>query len=396
MGPEDRQDRLIDTLLREALGRETPPNLASRIMQRIALQRRRFYWTVSSLSAAAAVMLGIAIWYFAFPKSVEIVKETPPQPPEPGLNWQQSSHNPVEQKPDLTPIQPNGDADFARGQTIKTADKPKALAFGGYCKLEAAPNTSIMREGKDKAEQVFMETGRVSCEVDRHIGTFSIRTDAGTVSVTGTKFAVSLSGETNSLKTEHVSRKQLAVEVQEGSVELAGWNTTLHAGEKGGVAFGIVMKKDGEAIEIRSDSNAEPLRLTPQVRDGVDKEMREQFEKLALGSRIQVAWVKQEHPRAMKIRVLWTRPEAANDERRSTGNAVGVITEKGADFVRIKSENGESERYTPRWSGDGPKAGLDKEMVRALEKLKVGDKVRLEWVLEEHRRIVRIEKLDKE
>ena len=390
---EDPQDRLIDTLLREALGRETPPNLAGRILARAAFERRRFYWLAGGLSAAAAVLLGLALYKFALNgKPAEVAVEPKPQQ-EPGLKWEPEPYTPPKPELDLRP----SPGEWTRGERIKTDKEPKKLELGGYCKLEAGANSSLVNEGKEHAEQVLLEAGNVTCQVDRHVGTFAVRTDSGMVSVTGTKFTVAVSGEGNDLKTEYAQRRQLSVSVQEGAVELNGWALTLHAGEEGGVAFGVVSGKGDNFLEIREDHAREPVRYTPKLKEGFDKEMLEQFKKVAIGSRVQASWVRQELRRVGRIQAVWAKPES--DSRRKNGVVTGIVTEKGNDWIRVKEDGGESERYTPRWqpTKDNPKEGsLDKEMLRAIERLNKDDKVRLEWVLEERRRVIRIEKLEKE
>jgi hypothetical protein len=391
--PNDPQDRLIDTLLREALGKETPPNLAGRILERVARERRRFYWLAGGLSAAAAIVIGLAVYKFALSeKPAEVVIE-PKKTLEPGLKFEPEPYTPPKPELDLRP----SPGEWARGTRIKTDDQPKKLELGGYCKLEAAANSSLVNEGKDKAEQVLLEAGNVTCQVDRHVGTFVVRTDSGMVSVTGTKFNVGIRGDGNDLKTEHAQRRQLTVSVQEGAVELNGWGLTLHAGEEGGVAFGVVSGKEENFIEIREDHAKEPVRYTPKMKDGFDKEMLEQFKKVAVGSRVQVSWVRQELRRIGKLQAVWAKPEGEGQHK--SGVVTGIITEKGNEWIRVKEEGREGERYTPRWipTHDNPKEGsLDKEMLRAFERLNKDDKVRLEWVLEEHRRVIRIEKLEKE
>ena len=396
---QDPKDRLIDTLLREALGKEAPPNLASRILKRVERDRRRFYWLTGGLSAAAAILIGVAVWKFAMPAQTTgtgtDVALDPPKPKEPGLQWEQPPYTPPKPENDFKPL-PEA---WARGDRIKTDDAPKKLTLGGYCNLEAAAHSSLVNEGKDKAEQVLLESGSVTCQVDRHIGTFAVRTDSGTVAVTGTKFTVGISGDGNDLKTEAAKRRTLEVSVQEGSVELPGWATTLHAGEKGGLAFGVVYGKEENSVDLHIEGLKEPQRFTPRTRDGVDKEMLESIHKLNRGSRVQLAWVFQDHPRVTKIQVVWSAPESTEHHHKTTVT-IGEITEKeGGEWLRVREAGGESEKYTPRWipTHDNPREGnLDKDMVRTLEKFHQGDKVKLEWVFDEHRRVIKIEKLEKE
>jgi len=380
---EDELDRLIDTLLREAVAGEQPPNLARRILAQADAERKKrvvkLYW-ITSAGVAATVLIGILIWNFLVPaKPPEVVKQEPPPvkkeiPPVPAPEW----------------------ASLARGTTIETKDKPEKYQLGGYCKLEAAANSALQAEGKDKAEQVFLKRGQVSCEVDRNIGTFAVRTDAGIVSVTGTKFTVQSAGAGEGGERSEYGRT-VEVTVKEGSVVVNGLEGQTHigltVGETGGVTTGQVTKINDLGVEIRSIGDKEPRRYTPQFHDNhMDPAMLASLKELRQGDRVQVAWKFQEYRRVEKLKVLQqAHREDHPKTEREHGNSEGRVTEKDPhnEWIRIQVENS-NEKYMPRWNNDTK--SLDREIRAKIGELSNGDTVKFEWIVEEHRRIVKIEK----
>ena len=66
---------------------------------------------------------------------------------------------------------------------------------------------------------------------------------------------------------------------------------------------------------------------------------------------------------------------------------IGRVSRLGDAFVEVKNENGEAQKFIPKWREGGP----DKEMIRTFGKLKVGEWVKVEWVRDEHLRAVKIQ-----
>lgn len=378
---EDDVDRLIDTLLREALAGERPPNLATRILREADAERKKrvikLYWLTSAL-VAATVVIGFLFWQILTPaKQPDVVKKDPTPPV----------------KQDAPPTPPVSEwGSLARGASIETKDQPQKIQLGGYCKVEAAANSALQSEGKDKAEQVFLKRGQVTCEVDRNIGTFAVRTDAGIISVTGTKFNVQAAGEGGE-RSEY--GRSVEVSVKEGSVLVNGLEGMTHvgltAGETGGVTIGVVVRTNDLGADIRTVGDKEPRRYTPVNHDGhFDTAMMSSLKDLHQGDRVQVAWKFSEYRRVTKLKVVQQAHREEKTEKEH-GKSEGRVTEKDPnnEWIRIQVENS-NERYMPRWNNDTK--SLDKEIRAKIGELSPGDVVRFEWINEEHRRIVKIEK----
>jgi hypothetical protein len=95
------------------------------------------------------------------------------------------------------------------------------------------------------------------------------------------------------------------------------------------------------------------------------------------------------------MRFACAAPEPTPKETK--GQITGKITAKNGGKITVKGEEGQL-TLMPYWRGGLPKdgGGFDKDMLKQLEQLSVGDKVRVTWVFEEHYRITKIEKLEKE
>ena len=95
------------------------------------------------------------------------------------------------------------------------------------------------------------------------------------------------------------------------------------------------------------------------------------------------------------MRFACAAPEPTPKETK--GQITGKITAKNGGKITVKGEEGQL-TLMPYWRGGLPKdgGGFDKEILKQLEQFSVGDKVRVTWVFEEHYRITKIEKLEKE
>lgn len=76
------------------------------------------------------------------------------------------------------------------------------------------------------------------------------------------------------------------------------------------------------------------------------------------------------------------------------GTVTGILVAKGANWIEVKADGEkEAHRYLPFWRGGLPKdgGGYDATMLATIKKLVVPNRVKLEWELQEHPRIVSIE-----
>ncbi|HEY3378777.1 MAG TPA: hypothetical protein VGL77_14920 [Armatimonadota bacterium] len=155
-----------------------------------------------------------------------------------------------------------------------------------------------------------------------------------------------------------------------------------------GTVAGILTAKGANWVEVKADGAKDAVRYLAFYREGgFDKAMLETIKKLRVPNRVTLTWQLLEHPRIVTITMV--------EPTEKTGVVNGVVTAKEKAWVEVKADgkDGLTERYTPRWIGKMPSegGGLDKEVLAAIEKLKVGDHVTLTWSYDERKRVLSIE-----
>ncbi len=123
-----------------------------------------------------------------------------------------------------------GGIPIVRGVSVTAYEDPVRLDLGGYCRLRLEPAGTLLVEGREGAEQVRLDRGRLACDVDRHVGSFLVRTRLGTVRVEGTRFEARLADD-------GAAGRRLEVAVSEGAVHLSGLfvERLIGAGETGSI-----------------------------------------------------------------------------------------------------------------------------------------------------------------
>lgn len=162
MGKGGHQDRLIEVLLAELLGGERPPDVSRAVLARVGRTRR---WALASAVVAAGLVAAAGAWWLL---------GAYPAPRVAG------------------PFTVVGGGGVRRGATLVANQRPATLSLGGYCRVQLHPGSRVRVAGERNAEEVFLEEGGVTCEVEPGAGRFAVTTDVGTVTVTGTEFTVQL------------------------------------------------------------------------------------------------------------------------------------------------------------------------------------------------------------
>ncbi|MHC4607381.1 MAG: FecR domain-containing protein, partial [Planctomycetota bacterium] len=176
MNPEDR-NRLVNALLFEVVGGETAPDLTERIMARAFPSKRRVWAWAGAAAWAAALLVAVGVWLIA--------GEPYPDPTAEGS------------------FTVEGGGALDRGKTIVAAEKT-TLKLGGYCTVAMEPESRLEIGGEPEAEEIYLESGTATCEVDRGKGTFTVRSGAGTVVVRGTRFHITVTRKEGGEVSMHV------------------------------------------------------------------------------------------------------------------------------------------------------------------------------------------------
>ena len=333
METSERVDRLIHVLLREQLGGQAPPDLTDRVLQAPGLAWNRLRWRMPALAAAAVLLVGGLIWIVA-------------------AGWYPSP-------------QVSGDwrlvegEKFERGATIASGKDEARLRIGGYCDIRLEKGSTMKWQGQKRAEEVFLDKGSVTCEVDRNVGTFTVQSDVGSVEVTGTKFSVRILAYKTSQKT---FPKRMLVKVLAGSVLVSGdWGQTrVEAPQE--KMFGLAWSTSGTTTRPTDRSGKPPTTSTtrnattnPSGSKPVDK-------------------------------------LPASFKEGDAGVCYGTVVEHGQGFVTVQTSERPPRKldFYLRWVSGGAAGGTgpDLEIKKKMEDLKPGQKVRIQWVYQERLRVV--------
>jgi ferric-dicitrate binding protein FerR (iron transport regulator) len=296
---DEPRDRLMDMLLREQLGGETPPDLTDRILARAFPARGRSRLRTLLLAASISIAVGALTWIAS-----SVVSEAPyPQPSATGS------------------FEVVGGGPLQRGSVLRTQDKTAKLELGGYSSVELLPRTVVRIDGEKHAEAISIEGGEVRCAVERNVGSFTARTPMGTAAVLGTQFTVRVAEEKGAGDNPE---KWVIVRVVSGLVELSGeWGAArLTAGTeenfrvlkgktaeaRGGKVIGVVTSRGEAFIEVRADGEEKPRRYMPNwvggAGGGFDKGMLAAIGRTPVGNRVRLDWKFEERPRVTKLEVI--------------------------------------------------------------------------------------------
>jgi len=264
MVTESYYDKLIDTLLQECDSGKEMPDITDRILKAAYPQRRRLSWGILGGLAAAGLAAAVLI--------VAIVLSRPARDTSTLL-----SSYPL---PQLTgECKVESEAGQLRNAVITTADKPVQLALGGYVTVDIAPRSRVRIDGREKAESIFLLAGLVTCDVRSDVGSFDVHGQAGTVTVTGTRFSVGVVADslaasgpgTNSLPS---GDNGMFVEVLEGSVSVSdnkNTSTWVHAGSAHLLRQTGDYLADGAGDEILPEEDVKPPVPTVDIDEDAQK-----------------------------------------------------------------------------------------------------------------------------
>jgi hypothetical protein len=159
--------------------------------------------------------------------------------------------------------------------------------------------------------------------------------------------------------------------------------------EGDGTVTGILTNKGSEWIEVKAEGDNESVRYMPMWHNGgLDRATLDVIKKLITTNLVKVQWQIQENRRRI-VSVEMIIPSAKR------GNATGKVVAVSEKWFDLKPDGGGyTERYMPKWIGGAPDkgGGLEKDMVRRIRELKKGDKILVQWIYDERKRIVGISK----
>lgn len=101
---------------------------------------------------------------------------------------------------------------------------------------------------------------------------------------------------------------------------------------------------------------------------------------------------------ALLLGASWARADDKKDKDKEpetrSGTVMGLVTAKGENWLEVKADGEEkARRYVPHWVGGLPKdgGGPNKEVLKAIKKVKIDSRIRMRWEFAERPRVVKIE-----
>jgi len=147
-----------------------------------------------------------------------------------------------------------------------------------------------------------------------------------------------------------------------------------------GRAAGIATRKGDDWLEVKLDGQTGTTRYA--LAEG---EIRAVVKGLVVTNRVEIEFQPGDRPLLQQVRVL------VPDQRE--GELTGTIqAREGTSIDVVPDTGGPIERYIPRWFGGMPSngGGPEKEVVKALEPLRVGQRVRIKWIYDERKRLLAV------
>ena len=208
MDEVDYTDRLIDQLLLEELGLNTPPNLLHSI-------RRRLHGQPMSLWKRFSKWGGLAVVFLLLLGAVYSIAHDP----SPVLSVSGAYHVVSGVYREM-----HGRA-IERGCIVIADGGEASLVLGRHCHLTLRSGSHVRIEGSDKNEQVYLLRGEVRCIARDGVSSLRVRTAAGTVTGKGAEFTVRRINESEG--------SRIFVKVAEGQAIVAELTNlrTLYANE---------------------------------------------------------------------------------------------------------------------------------------------------------------------
>jgi hypothetical protein len=165
-----------------------------------------------------------------------------------------------------------------------------------------------------------------------------------------------------------------------------------------GVIEGVVTGRGDIWIEVKPEGK-KAVRLIPPWLEatenrngGLDREVLRKLGQTRVGDRVLVNWEMPEGQRVMDLKVLKQGSREEAEHEVAKGVIEGVVTGLGDRWIEVTAEGQDPIRLIPPWR-DG---GLDREVLKKLGTVRVGDRVSLSWAMLEGKRVVDLKLLERE
>ena len=290
-----------------------------------------------------------------------------------GAQWESVSMSPV-----------------GRGDRLVAGAAGARVLLSGYCDLELGSHGDITLRGEPGKERIELHQGQLRARIKPGRGEFRLLTPLGHLEVSGTEFVTSVDFPNFSpgedAMTARTRQVLVTVAVLTGTVIAhfgdvptvlqQGANRTFAAEKQD--ARGVVAATTDVTLTLKTASGEELTFRVPETNKLTVLEVSQ----LNPGEEVGVVWIEEEGQR-------WVQDIVGR------GIVEGVVTGLGDQWIQVAREGKPAVRFIPPWRGGNPDqgGGLDKDVLRKLGTVRVGDRVALTWEMPEGKRVVDVKVL---
>ena len=283
-------------------------------------------------------------------------------------------------------------APIGRGDRLVTGAAGARLVLGGFCDLELDSHCDITLHGVAGKERIELHQGQLRARIKPERGEFHVLTPLGHLEVRGTEFVTSVDFPPFSLDEDAMTAQARQVLV---TVAVLTGTVIAHLGDAPTVLQqGANRTFAAEKQDVRGVVTATTdLSLTLKVASGEELTFR-----VPKTNKLTILEVSQLNP-GEEVGVVWIEEEGQRWIQDIVGRGIveGVVTGLGDRWIQVAQNEKPAVRFIPPWHGGNPDqgGGLDKEVLRKLGTVRVGDRVALTWEMPEGKRVVDVKVLQR-
>ena len=280
---------------------------------------------------------------------------------------------------------PQNREQIERGDRIVSGGHGAQMELGSYCQLELDAHTELTVHGAPHREVIELHQGSMRARIAPDHGRFLVRTPLGLVSVKGTEFETTVeypNGMPGDLSMNRVKKVVVTVAVLSGAVlcELGGGTVLLQSGSSQVFADEVESRKTSGEVTSTTDST-----VTLKAKDGESTTFHVGDNKLTIHEAGQLL-------KGDKVTIAWVQDGERRRIRDIDGEGVleGIITSLGDAWLEVQTEGKHKVKLRAPWRGGNPAdgGGPDREVVKKIGTVRVGDEVAVTWAMPEGKRVM--------
>jgi hypothetical protein len=281
-------------------------------------------------------------------------------------------------------------AAVGRGDRLVAGSAGARVVLSGYCDLELDSHSDVTLRGAPGRERIELHRGTLRARIKPGRGEFRVLTPLGHLEVKGTEFVTNVdfpdSFPNEDAMTAKARQVLVTVMVLAGTViaHLGDGPTVLRQGAHRTFA---AERQDARGVVAATTD----LSLTLETAAGEELTFR-----VPETNKLTILEVSQLNP-GEEVRVVWIEEEGQRWIREIDGRGIveGMVTGLGDRWIEVAQADRPAVRFIPPWHGGNPDqgGGLDKDVLRKLGTVRLGDRVALTWEMPEGKRVVDVKVL---